>query len=201
MFVIGLTGGLGAGKSTVATLFARQGAVVIDADKLAHKALQPKGGCFNVVIRRFGPAILSGGKIDRRKLADIVFKNKTQLKKLERILHPFVRKQIVHQLKNLKRKKGRVVAVLDVPLLMESGFHKLCDINIVVWAKQSQQVERASRKLGISRREAGRRIKCQLPLKSKLLLADYTINNSDDLKQTKERVNKLWQTLQQKTKS
>ncbi|HLF18046.1 MAG TPA: dephospho-CoA kinase [Candidatus Omnitrophota bacterium] len=193
MLIIGLTGSLATGKSSVAGIFRRKGAKVIDADRLAHRLLEPRGACYASVIRVFGKDILKGKRIDRKKLAGAVFNSKRKLKQLEAIVHPRVGQLIKEELKRYKNRAK--IVVLEVPLLFEAGLDRLADCVVVVKANQAIQLRRATRKLGISRAEALRRIKAQMPLRTKIRLADFIIDNNGTKNQTEKQVNALWQKL------
>ena len=198
MFIIGVTGSLKTGKSTVAGMLARLGAKIIDADRLAHQEILSKGQCFKTIVRAFGKNIIVKGEIDRRKLAQIVFSDTKKLAKLENILHPVVIREIKKQIQALRRKKSHQIVVLDVPLLFEAGLDKLVDLTIVVTASRKTQIQRAIKKLHLSKQEALRRIKAQMPLKEKLRWADCVINNDGNLNKTRKKVTLLWQNIQSK---
>lgn len=195
MRVIGVTGNLGTGKSTAAAMFAKLGAKVLDADKIARRLLHPGEVCFDPVVKMFGADILTRGRIDRKKLAKRVFNDSRQLKKLERIIHPKVRKVISEEIKRLKQNGRTKIVVIDVPLLFEAKMNNLVDRSIVVTAAGATQVARAAKHLGITKAEAQRRIKAQMPLRQKIRLADMIIDNNGTLIQTKKQVKRLWEKL------
>ncbi|MDI6758460.1 MAG: dephospho-CoA kinase [Candidatus Omnitrophota bacterium] len=208
-FIIGLTGGFGAGKTTVAGIFKSLGAAVIDADKIAHGLIDPaffkkKAGSiqakqgiyredgYKKIISAFGKDILDeNGVLDRPRLGKIVFSSRKLLKKLNRIIHPqvirIIRKEIKHALPKL--------IVIDAPLLIESGINKIADILIVVKASQGKQIKRIQKRSSLSRQNILRRIKCQIPLRDKLRLADFIIDNNGSLKKTKKQVKEVWRRL------
>jgi len=190
MFVIGLTGSLATGKSTVAAFFRKRGAKVLSADSLAHQVIGPKGECFDAVIKHFGKGILHRGKIDRRRLGKIVFNDERELKKLERIIHPAVNRRIQKELNGYQRTNKKIV--LEVPLLFEAGWEKMADITVVVATTKATQLKRAIR-LGMSQAEAAARIKAQMPLRKKIRRADFIIDNNGTKKQTEKQVNALCQ--------
>lgn len=198
MFVIGLTGSLKTGKTTVSRMFARLGAQVVDADKIAHTCMNRGQTGYSKIVKLFGIKILRGKDIDRPKLARIVFKDKRQLKKLEAIIHPFVVREMKHKVFHQRKKSG--VIVLDVPLLFESGLDRLTDLTLVVRASQPVQITRAIKQLRISKGEALRRIKAQMPLREKIKWADCVIDNSRHLNETKRKVNAIWQKVQRMKK-
>ncbi len=195
--IIGLTGSLATGKSTVAGIFAALGAKVIDADAIAHELMHPKGACFQSVVKLFGQDILSRGYIDRKKIAEIVFQDIKKLDQLVRIIHPEVRKEILKAIQSFKKGGKKKVVVVDVPLLFESKLHHYVDLSVVVKATQAQQVERAVDRLNITKAQARHRIKAQMPLREKIRLADIIIDNRGNITQIKKQVKRIWQELMQ----
>lgn len=195
MLVIGITGGLGSGKTTVARMFARLGARVLDADKIAHRLLVSRRGCFHQIVKNFGPRVLTAGRIDRKKLAAAVFGHPRDLQTLERIVHP----RVIREMKDRIRayKKGRKVrcVVADVPLLFESGMEEMMDVVVVVKARRDQQITRTIRRLSLSRHDILLRLKRQMPMKEKLRRADVIIDNRATLVRTRAQVRQVWQRL------
>ena len=188
MLIIGLTGNLGCGKSTVASMFVKRGAKCIDADAITRSLLTPGNKCIKKVAKIFSGVILSSGKINRSELAKIVFNNPRELQKLTDILYPEALKVVKSQ---ISRYKNEHFVILDVPLLFESGWDKITDINIVVKARYAQQIQRAQKRLGITREEIVRRLKNQMPLQEKCVLADMIIDNSQTINQTRNQVNAI----------
>ena len=197
MLVVGLTGGLASGKSTVAKMFARLGAKVIDTDRIVHKEMRRTGRCYAPIIRAFGKQVVAKSNIDRRKLAAVVFSDKRKLKRLERIVHPKVRLGINEE---LKKYRGNVIAIIEVPLLFEAGFDRYVDTTIVVMARRNTQIDRSARSLKLTRTEALRRINTQMPLRDKIRRADIIIDNSKTKTQTHKQVKAIWQKLTQRVK-
>ncbi|MFA5059858.1 MAG: dephospho-CoA kinase [Candidatus Omnitrophota bacterium] len=195
MLIVGITGSLATGKTTVAKMFKRYGAKILDADQMAHQALDSNRQCFLSIVRYFGKEILDGKRIDRKKLADIVFEDPKKLKKLVSIIHPVVVKEIRAQVTQLKKSKKSGVLVLDVPLLIEAGLHKWVDFLIVVKAGQKKQVERAVKGKNIASQQAVQRIKSQMPLSEKIKLADIVIDNNKSLTETRRQVSAIWARL------
>jgi dephospho-CoA kinase len=191
MVVIGITGGLGTGKTTVARIFHDLGAKVLDADKLAHQVIAPKEAGFQKIVRAFGPGVVRRGRIDRRRLASIVFSDPRALRRLERIIHPQVIRHIRDEIAFFKKAAVKCV-VADVPLLFESGLAKEMDVVLVVRATQKQQVQRTMRRLAISREDIFKRILRQMPLSQKVQLADIVVDNRGSLQHTREQVEKVW---------
>ncbi len=177
--VIGITGSLCSGKTTAASIFAKLGAVIIDADRIVHRLIQKDGTCFRDVVSAFGTDVVSKDGINRRKLADIVFKDKEKLRQLENIIHPAVVKEIKKQVEEFKKTNtDNAVLVLDVPLLFESGLSTVTDFNIVVNASYEERIKRAINKLKISRADAVRRISAQMPVREKIRMADFVLDNN-----------------------
>lgn len=202
MLIVGLTGGAGTGKTTVAGMFAQLGAEVIDADSIAHRAVARDGGCTKAVIETFGSEFAGTDGLNRAKLAKLVFHDVEQLRRLEEILHPYIRASIIKTLKGFRKKETEVkIVIIDMPLLFESGMDDLTDIDIVVTAARAQQIDRAAQRMQTTKADIQRRIRAQMPLKEKIRLADLKIDNSGSLKQTKKEVGELWQKLLQKVKT
>ncbi len=197
MIVVGVTGGLATGKTTVAGMLAQKGARVLDADTIAADGMRPGQKIFKKVVRRFGPGVVTDGKIDRRALADIVFRDETQRRILEGIVHPYVAAELKKELNALRREKAEVV-VLDVPLLFESGFDRMTDIAIVVKADRATQIARSMKRLSLPRGEAIRRIRAQMPIKEKMRRADIVIDNKGSSGETRKQVNRVWDMLRRR---
>ena len=185
MLIIGLTGGFGSGKTTVAGMFKSQGAKVIDADAITRGLLTSEEKCIKKVVKVFGHAILFSSKIDRTVLAKIVFQDPRELKKLTDILYPIGLNEVKKKIAEVKNTK---LIVLDVPLLFESSWNKLTDVNIVVRSSQQIQIKRIQKRTRLSKADILRRMKCQMPAKEKLQRADIIIDNRDSLNQTRAQV-------------
>jgi dephospho-CoA kinase len=188
MFVVGVTGEFGSGKSTVSGLFSKRGARVIDADKLVHELLQRDARCHRQIRAAFGKEVLSPRGVDRRKLAEIVFNDPRALFKLEKIIHPLAQERVAEF---LKRSRSRVV-ILDVPLLIEAGWAGMVDALIVVKAGRKAQIDRLQKRTGLSRREIMARLKRQMPARDKVKYADIVIDNRLSLADTDRQVQKIW---------
>ncbi|MEA3489104.1 MAG: dephospho-CoA kinase [Candidatus Omnitrophota bacterium] len=188
--LIGITGGLASGKTTVADMFVVLGAVKIDADEIAHRLLEEDNEVRRKVGGLFGDDILTSGSIDRRKLAEKVFSAREKLDQLCRIIHPV----IIQRIKDRIRDLGDSVIVIDAPLLIEAGLNDYVDVVIVVTARVNIQIERAKDR-GISEEEARNVLDNQMPLWEKTKFADYIIENDTDLQTIKEGVKKIWQKM------
>ncbi len=192
LLLIGVTGGVGTGKSTVARMFARRGAVVLDADRIAHELMRAGTAVTRRIRARFGAAVLApGGRVDRRRLGARVFGSPARLKALTRIIHPAVRCEIGERLRRIRRKEADAVVVLDIPLLFESG-HYRPDWIVVVAAPQGTAARRLKRRSGWSLREVRRRSSFQMPLREKAGRADFVVHNGGALQETRRRVARVW---------
>lgn len=197
MFIIGLTGSLKTGKSTVAKIFKDRGVQVIDADRLAHQVIGSQQKGFKKVVNVFGSEILSKGEIDRKKLARIVFHDPKALKKLEKIIHPLVIQEMRQKIRQLRKLKSNHKVLLDVPLLFETGLDRLVDFTIVVKSSRALQIKRAVQDLKISSQQAMMRIQAQMPLKEKIQWADCVIDNNGSIPNLRKKVDLIWQKVQQ----
>ena len=192
MFIIGLTGSLGTGKSTVAAMFARRGIKIIDADAITRDLLAQGKKCVKKVAKVFPGVILNLSTINRSELAKIVFNIPCELQKLTDILYPEALKVVKSQ---ISRYKQEPFVVLDVPLLFESGWDKITDTTIVVKAKRAQQFSRVHKRSKTTYSAITRRLKNQMPLKEKCDMADIVIDNSHDLRQTRTQVDAIINSL------
>jgi dephospho-CoA kinase len=192
MYVIGLTGNIATGKSTVAAMLARLGAWVIDADKLAHRAMGAGGEVHRRIVARFGPTILAAdGEIDRAKLGGIVFADPEALRDLERIVHPAV----VQETLRLLAQNDRPVAVIEAIKLLEAEMHRYCQAVWVVTCRREQQLERLMHTRHLSLAEAELRVAAQPPAEEKVARADVVIDNSNGLEETWQQVLRAWNAI------
>jgi dephospho-CoA kinase len=200
MLRVGLTGGIGCGKSTVAAMMRNLGCHILDADALARDLTEPGQPALREIIAAFGPEILShDGHMDRARVAHLVFHSASKLATLNRILHPRVIAQQEQQLAEIARTDPRAVAVVEAALLVEAGYYNSLDRLIVVWCRPEQQIERLSNARGraMSEEDARRRIAAQMPLDEKRRLASDEIDNSGSLADTEKQVAALVGILKQ----
>lgn len=192
MKVIGLTGGIGSGKSTVSGFLAELGAVIIDADRVGHKALKSDKDIRYAVEAAFGREIMTaGGEIDRKKLGNIVFGDLNCLSRLNQIMHHRMYGMVKAELEEYRR-RGVEVVVLEAPLLIEAGWTSLADEVWVTVASETTVLKRLKEKLGLSERESLARIRCQLPSEERLKHADMVIDTDCGLDELKAKVGELW---------
>lgn len=196
MIIVGMTGGIGTGKTTAAEMFRRMGAAVIDADEISHRLIYPGRPAWKKIVSTFGKAVLRRDYfIDRKILAQKVFSDSRQLKKLNGIIHPLVYKAIREKIATIRRPDPSAVVILDVPLLLESVGQRHADKLVVVAAPRDVQLKRVCEKFGIGKSDALRRIKAQMPLKEKIKIADFVIDNGGSLISTEKQVRAIWKTL------
>jgi dephospho-CoA kinase len=194
---VGLTGGLAAGKSTVASFFRELGAFHVDADLIAHALLATGGAAVREVVARFGESIVGAdGAVDRKALAAVVFADPRALADLNAIVHPKVRAEIARRIADEESNAAASpVALVDAALLVESGIHRDLDALIVVACTEATQVARAVARGGLTEAEARARVAAQAPLREKLAVADYVIENEGSLDETRRRVREVWKDL------
>ena len=194
--MIGVTGSVGTGKSTVARLLGRKGAVVLDADRIVHELMAPGRPVWKKIRRRFGPEMMdAGGSVDRRRLGAWVFASRQRLAQLNAIVHPAVRRVIHERLRRIGRDDPAAVAVLDIPLLIESGASYPVDAVVVVSAPSSVAARRLNTRSGWSAYEFRRRKSFQMPLSVKEKRADFVVRNGGSLGETRRQISGLWKKI------
>ncbi len=197
MIIVGLTGSVGTGKSTVANLFGEMGAHVIDWDELARKVTRPHSKAWEQIVEHFGKSILNDDlTINRRKLADIVFCDREKLRTLNEIVHPEVIEEDEKITSEIKSRDPDALIIKDIPLLFELTHPIYLDKIVVVYASEQTQLRRLEQK-GMSREDAKRRIKSQFPLEKKMKSADFVVNNDGRLEETKKQVEEIYSLLKQ----
>ena len=195
MKVIGLTGGIGSGKSTVSRFLAGLGAIIVDADKVGHELLKHDTEVWREVVAAFGKQVLTpGGDIDRKKLGEIVFSHPKSLSRLNQIMHPRMYSMVKAQLEEYRR-RGVGVVVLEAPLLIEANWTSLVDEVWVTVVSQSTVLRRLKEKFRLSEPETLARIHSQLPTEERIKHADVIIDTDCDLDELRARVKQLWEGL------
>ncbi|HHW03105.1 MAG TPA: dephospho-CoA kinase [Thermoanaerobacterales bacterium] len=198
MKVIGLTGGIASGKSTISMLLKNRGAVIIDADEIAREIMTPGKPAWRAVIENFGRDILLDEKnIDRKKLGRIVFSDRKLLETLNGITHPTIVREIKDRLEHYRKENAKVV-VVDAALLLETGLDSLVDEVWVVAVDEKTQLKRLlNREKNMSLEEAMNRIMAQMTLDKKIKMADKIIDNSGSIEETEQQIDELWREIEQ----
>lgn len=187
-YILGLTGGIASGKSTVSAYLAQNGALIIDADLIARQVVAKRSSGLKQIVAKFGEEILTAsGELDRKKLGKLVFSNKDLLKNLTDITGPLIRAEILREIEAAKKAQVKLV-VLDIPLLFETGYQTLCDKVMVVTVPSEVQLERVMKRDNLSAAEARKRIANQLPASKRNELADVLIDNSKSVAETYQQV-------------
>jgi dephospho-CoA kinase len=208
MLKVGLTGGIAAGKSVVGEMFVAQGARLVQADRIAHSLMLPGEAVYNEVVRHFGREILNrDGSVNREKLAEAAFgsasdaagKRALRIEELNRIVHPVVIRSQDAWMREVGRQDPHSVAIVEAALILEAGAREHFDRLVVVTCNEEQRVARfaARQKIDLeaARKEVVRRMAAQLPDEEKIKAADYVIDNSGSLDQTREQVRRVWEKL------
>jgi dephospho-CoA kinase len=188
---IGLTGGIASGKSTVAAMLRELAFDVIFADEISRRLLDPGQAAYDETVREFGrEVVLADGKLDRKKIAAIVFADRARLDRLNGIIHPRVEAQILKQFGEWEREGKRSVVFVEAALLVEAGYMKNLDGLVVTWCRPEQQMERLIAR-GMTEKEARARIGAQMPAEEKLKLATYRIDCSGTMEETRRQVEEV----------
>jgi dephospho-CoA kinase len=198
MIIVGLTGSVGTGKSTVTKFFRELGAYIIDWDELAREVIRPHLKAWEKIVEYFGKDFLNEDlTINRQKLAEVVFSDKEKVAKLNQIVHPEVFKEDERITNEIKSLDPDALIIKDIPLLFELTRPIFVDKIVVVSASEETQLRRLEEK-GMSREDARRRIKSQLPLEEKIKSADFVINNDGPLEETKRQVEEIYSLLRKR---
>lgn len=191
MHIIGLTGSIACGKSTASARLRELGAIIIDADAISRALTQDGGRALPAVRERFGDGVFNGESLNRRALGAIVFSDAQAKADLEKILHPLIFEDMRAQM-NAARESGAKIAVLDVPLLFESGMDVLCDEIFCVWTDEETQLARLMERDHLSKADALARIRSQMPQDMKLEKSDVHIDTSGSIEETRARIDALY---------
>ncbi|MBQ7868436.1 MAG: dephospho-CoA kinase [Clostridia bacterium] len=190
--IVGLTGGIACGKSTVAQMLQECGAFIVDADAISRSLTAPGGAGLAPVRQAFGDAVFApDGTLDRAALAKIVFASDEKRAQLNAVLHPLIRQEMLDQTA-LGQKQGAKVVVLDVPLLFEAGMQDMADLTVCVYAPQQVQIDRMASRNGYTREEALSRILSQMPVDEKRRLSDFDLNTDQPLDRLRLEVRRLY---------
>ena len=193
--VIGLTGGIGSGKSTVSRFLAELGAVIIDADKIGHEVYRPDTDTWRKLVKTFGRGILAADNtIDRKKLGAIVFSNEEELKRLNAIVHPQITEIIKKQIDDYRRKEAKVI-VLDAPVLLEAHAKNLVDEVWVVVADEENVIKRAVARTGLREEQIRDRIRAQMSKTERIKNAQVIIYNDGTPEDLRGKIKNLWEQI------
>jgi len=196
MILVGLTGGVATGKSTVAKMFKQCGAAVINADLLARQVVKPGKPAWRAIVKLFGNTVLNQDRsLHRQALGSIVFHNPQKRRQLERIIHPRVAREQQRLVRWIAKRKPQAVVIYEVPLLFEAGVDKRVDKIIVVTVDRNTQIARLKKRNGLSRAEALRRIRSQMPLAKKIQRADHVLNGTLPRPSLRKQVGQLFRSL------
>ncbi|MCD2256659.1 dephospho-CoA kinase [Agrilactobacillus fermenti] len=187
-YILGLTGSIATGKTTVAQIFRDYGCPIVDADKIAHQVVAPGSPGLTNIVANFGPQILKAdGSLDRQRLGEIVFSNTDKRHLLDRINGQLIRQEIMAQLTSWQKKQVPLV-ILDIPLLYEYHYEKIVDAVMVAYVPRELQLKRLMARDGLSRQAAMNRINSQLDIDTKLARADYHTDNTGSIADLKQQV-------------
>lgn len=198
MKVIGLTGGIATGVSTVAQMFRELGAIIIEADKIARDVVEPGTQTYRKIVETFGREVLSAdGTIDRKRLGQIVFADDAARRRLNRITHSAIHRRIEEEVERLRESNPDAIVLIDVPLLLDTTGPDTFDMDgvIVVTAAKDAQIERLMRRDTLAEEDAQRRVAAQRPVEEKAMEADWIVRNTGSLEETRRQVVSLWRQL------
>jgi len=192
MRIIGLTGGIASGKSTVSRMLESLGCIIIDADIIARKVVEPGTTVLKKIVQQFGDSILKkDGTLNRKALGNIVFNDTAKLKVLNDITHPEIKKMILKEIDKIRKEKNDSIVVVDAAVLIESGMDELVDEVWLVYVDYPTQLRRLMKRDFITEAQAHARIKSQMTLEEKIKRSDKIIDNTKDIEFTRQQVNKI----------
>lgn len=196
--IVGVTGGIASGKSTVARMMEAFGAPAVDFDVLAREIVEPGKPAFEEIVALFGQGVLgAGGGLDRKKIAGIVFQDEGRRKALETVTHPRIVEAFLDRVRGIAARDPDAVIQAVVPLLFEAGLGHLVHKVVLVYIPREMQIERLMKRDGISRDGAENILKAQWPIDEKLRLADFVIHNEGTLEETRKQVESVWRKLKE----
>jgi len=205
MLKVGLTGGIATGKSLVAGIFAELRAHIIDADKIGHELMTPGEPVYDEIVKRFGTEILNPDKtVNRGKLAELAFdQRRPRIYELNSLLHPGIIERYEKRMEEIGAREPNAIVMLEAALLLEAGLRRRFDRIIVVSCKPQQRIERWEKRVQVdadaARREVTRRMMAQAPDEAKIQAADYVIDNSGSIEDTRKQVEKVFATLREQS--
>jgi len=194
MLLIGITGGIACGKTEVCKVFQKKGAIILSGDEIGKEVVEKNKKVLKELVTTFGKEILNKNQsLNRRKLGEFAFASKESKEKLNRIIHPYLLRELGKRINSLRRKRDKDVVVIDAALIVEWGLQKELDYLIFVESKREDKIRRLQNQKGYSRKEAIDRIKSQLPEMTKKRLADFVIKNDKGLKELKKKAGNVWE--------
>jgi len=201
VFLVGLTGGIASGKTTVAQFLEDLGSVIIDFDILARNVVKPGGKAWQDVVDFFGQGVLfENGELNRKKMSEIVFSEPEKRRALEGFIHPAIADEFVGEVERAASEDNRAIIQVVVPLLIEGRMQELFDTTVVVYTPRERQVQRLMERDGISRERAVGILDAQMPIDEKVGYADFVIDNQGSIDETKTQVQNLWHKLKEQQK-
>ena len=197
MLIIGLTGGIATGKSTVTAIFRKRGAIIFDYDVVAREVVEPDTPAWKDIVEYFGESILNDDRsLDRAKIGDIVFPDPEERKKLEGFIYPRLFEEYSRRIREIEQNDPDALVLADTPLLFEAHLEGMFDKIVVVYATREQQIQRLTERDGLDRDAVLARLDAQIPTEEKLDRADYVIQNCDSIEDMEREVNALFDKLQ-----
>lgn len=198
MLIVGLTGGIASGKSTVADMFKREGAYIIDIDKISRDVVKPGKPAWQEVVNVFGKEVLNEDEtLNRKKLGDIVFSDAEKRGKLEEIIHPKISAEKQRKISEIAKKDKQAIVIIDIPLLIETNKQDTVDKVVLVYTSSQGQIERLVKRDDFSLKDAHKRLASQMPIENKKKFAHYVINNEGPLDKVQKEVKEIFQKLRE----
>lgn len=196
MLIVGLTGGIASGKSTIADMFKREGAYIIDIDMISRDVVKPGRPAWQDVAHIFGKEVLNEDQtLNRKKVGDIVFSDAEKRKKLEEIIHPKITAEKLMKINEIAKKDNQAIVIIDIPLLIETDKQDTVDKVVLVYTSPQGQIERLVKRDGLSLEDAHKRLTSQMPIENKKKYAHYIINNEEPLEEIQKKVKEIFREL------
>jgi dephospho-CoA kinase len=196
MLIVGLTGGIASGKSTIADMFKKEGAYIIDIDMISRDVVKPGKPAWQDVVHIFGKEVLNEDQtLNRKKVGDIVFSDAEKRKKLEEIIHPKITAETLMKINEIAKKDNQAIVIIDIPLLIETDKQDTVNKVVLVYTSPQGQIERLVKRDGLSLEDAHKRLTSQMPIENKKKYAHYIINNEEPLKEVQKRVKEIFREL------
>jgi dephospho-CoA kinase len=196
MLIVGLTGGIASGKSTIADMLKKEGAYIIDIDMISRDVVKPGKPAWRAVVHIFGKEVLNGDQtLNRKKVGDIVFSDAEKRKKLEEIIHPKITAEKLMKINEIAKKDNHAVVIIDIPLLIETDKQDTVDKVVLVYTSPQGHIERLVKRDGLTLEDAHKRLASQMLIESKKKYAHYIINNEEPLEQIEKKVKEIFREL------